>query len=46
KEGCASWDLGRRTWGGWERGFGTVLECVRVQESEYGGGVIFGGKGS
>nr|GEV12141.1 reverse transcriptase domain-containing protein [Tanacetum cinerariifolium] len=24
KEGCASWDLGKRTWGGRERGFGTV----------------------
>nr|GEW59893.1 hypothetical protein [Tanacetum cinerariifolium] len=32
KEGCASWDLGRRTWGGRERGFGTVSVCVRVQE--------------
>nr|GEX07279.1 hypothetical protein [Tanacetum cinerariifolium] len=23
-EGCASWDRGKGTWGGWERGFGTV----------------------
>nr|GFD40979.1 hypothetical protein [Tanacetum cinerariifolium] len=24
KEGCASWDLGKRTWGGQEMGVGTV----------------------
>nr|GEV24336.1 uncharacterized mitochondrial protein AtMg00810-like [Tanacetum cinerariifolium] len=24
KEGCVSWDLGKRTWGGREMGFGTV----------------------
>nr|GEW59833.1 hypothetical protein [Tanacetum cinerariifolium] len=35
KEVCASWDLGKRTWGGRERGFGTVPVCVRIQESEY-----------
>nr|GEX76352.1 hypothetical protein [Tanacetum cinerariifolium] len=44
KEGCASWDLGKRTWGGRERGFGTVSVCVRVQESEYGGGGLLVGK--
>nr|GEW14975.1 hypothetical protein [Tanacetum cinerariifolium] len=32
KEGCASWDLGKRTWGGRERGFGTVPVLAGVQE--------------
>nr|GEY78178.1 hypothetical protein [Tanacetum cinerariifolium] len=39
----ASWEMGKGTWGGWERGFGTVPVCVRVQESKYGEG-CFGGK--
>nr|GFB01941.1 hypothetical protein [Tanacetum cinerariifolium] len=25
-EGCASWDRGKGTWGGWERGFGGLVE--------------------
>nr|GEZ68284.1 retrovirus-related Pol polyprotein from transposon TNT 1-94 [Tanacetum cinerariifolium] len=29
---CARWDLGKRTWGGRERGFGTVLVLAGVQE--------------
>nr|GEX30928.1 reverse transcriptase domain-containing protein [Tanacetum cinerariifolium] len=44
KEECASWDLGKRTWGGQEKGFGTVPVCVRVQESEYEGWVVLAGK--
>nr|GEX47232.1 hypothetical protein [Tanacetum cinerariifolium] len=32
KEGCASWDGGKGTWGGQARVFGTVPVCVRVQE--------------
>nr|GFA33478.1 ribonuclease H-like domain-containing protein [Tanacetum cinerariifolium] len=37
KEGCASWDGGKGTWGGRAKVFGIVPVCVRVQESEYGG---------
>nr|GEU55141.1 hypothetical protein [Tanacetum cinerariifolium] len=40
KKGCASWDLGKRTWGGQERGFGTVPVCVRVQEMQTPGSGI------
>nr|GEZ75740.1 reverse transcriptase domain-containing protein [Tanacetum cinerariifolium] len=29
----ATWDGGKGTWGGREKGFGTVSVCVRVQES-------------
>nr|GEY96720.1 hypothetical protein [Tanacetum cinerariifolium] len=32
KEGCASWDGGKGTWGGLARVFSTVSVCVRVQE--------------
>nr|GEV44408.1 reverse transcriptase domain-containing protein [Tanacetum cinerariifolium] len=32
KEGCASWDRDKGTWGGRARVFGTVSVCVRVQE--------------
>nr|GEZ59463.1 hypothetical protein [Tanacetum cinerariifolium] len=31
-EDYASWERGKGTWGGWERCFGTVPVCVRVQE--------------
>nr|GEX04229.1 retrovirus-related Pol polyprotein from transposon TNT 1-94 [Tanacetum cinerariifolium] len=40
----ASWDGGKGTWGGQEKGFGTVPVCVRVQESEYVGGGLLAGK--
>nr|GEY41025.1 retrovirus-related Pol polyprotein from transposon TNT 1-94 [Tanacetum cinerariifolium] len=33
KEGCASWDLGKRTWGGREMGVGTVLTMFMVNLS-------------
>nr|GEV67259.1 reverse transcriptase domain-containing protein [Tanacetum cinerariifolium] len=42
KEGCATWDRGKSTWGGRARGFGTVPVCVSVQEKA--GGMSFGGK--
>nr|GEV14336.1 hypothetical protein [Tanacetum cinerariifolium] len=32
KEGCASWDGGKGTWGGQARVFGTILVCVHVQK--------------
>nr|GEY38896.1 hypothetical protein [Tanacetum cinerariifolium] len=33
KEGCASWDLGKGTWGGREKGFGTVPVWCRCTGS-------------
>nr|GEY47421.1 hypothetical protein [Tanacetum cinerariifolium] len=44
KEGCASWDLGKRTWGGRERGFGTVPVWCRCTGSGVGDGVVLAGK--
>nr|GEZ94849.1 hypothetical protein [Tanacetum cinerariifolium] len=44
KKGCATWDGGKGTWRGRAKGFGTVSVCVRVQESENGGGVVLAGK--
>nr|GEZ32361.1 hypothetical protein [Tanacetum cinerariifolium] len=44
KKGCATWDGGKSTWGGRARGFGTVSVCMRVQESENGGGVFLAGR--
>nr|GEX08879.1 E-beta-farnesene synthase [Tanacetum cinerariifolium] len=35
---AASWDLGKRTWGGREIGFGTVLVLAGVQEEVQGSG--------
>nr|GEZ47413.1 retrovirus-related Pol polyprotein from transposon TNT 1-94 [Tanacetum cinerariifolium] len=43
-EEVASWDWGKGPWRGWEKGFGTVPVCVRIQESEYGGGMFLAGK--
>nr|GEZ99820.1 integrase, catalytic region, zinc finger, CCHC-type, peptidase aspartic, catalytic [Tanacetum cinerariifolium] len=44
KKGCATWDGGNSTWGGWAKGFGTILVCVSVQEMVYGGGSLLAGK--
>nr|GEY96512.1 reverse transcriptase domain-containing protein [Tanacetum cinerariifolium] len=44
KEGCASWDLGKGTWGGREKGFGTVLVWCRCTGSGVGDGVVLVGK--
>nr|GEV80619.1 hypothetical protein [Tanacetum cinerariifolium] len=40
KEGCATWDGSKSTWGGRARGVGTVPVCVSVQERVYGGGIV------
>nr|GEV87356.1 hypothetical protein [Tanacetum cinerariifolium] len=44
KEGCASWDLGKGTWGGQEKGFGTVPVWCRCTGSGVGDGVVLAGK--
>nr|GEX98926.1 hypothetical protein [Tanacetum cinerariifolium] len=44
KEGCASWVLRANAHGEVGVSFGTVPVYVRVQESEYGGGVFLAGK--
>nr|GEU93809.1 hypothetical protein [Tanacetum cinerariifolium] len=44
KEGCASWDLGKGTWGGREKGFGTVPVWCRCIGSGVGDGVVLAGK--
>nr|GFA46356.1 Gag-Pol polyprotein [Tanacetum cinerariifolium] len=43
-EDYASWERGKGTWGGWERGFRTVPVCMRVHESENEGGVFLAGR--
>nr|GEV65814.1 uncharacterized mitochondrial protein AtMg00810-like [Tanacetum cinerariifolium] len=44
KEGCASWDLSKGTWGGREKGFGTVPVWCRCTGSGAGDGVVLAGK--
>nr|GEW48866.1 hypothetical protein [Tanacetum cinerariifolium] len=44
KEGCASWDLGKGTWGGREKGFGTVPVWCRCTGSGVGDGVVLARK--
>nr|GFA18259.1 hypothetical protein [Tanacetum cinerariifolium] len=44
KEGCVSWDLGKGTWEGREKGFGTVPVWCRWTGSGVGDGVVLAGK--
>nr|GEY93190.1 hypothetical protein [Tanacetum cinerariifolium] len=37
-KGCASWDLGKRTWGGREKSVGTVWVVADVQDVSMGEG--------
>nr|GEY32010.1 hypothetical protein [Tanacetum cinerariifolium] len=44
-EGYDTWDVGKVTWGGRAKVFGTVPVCVGVQEKAYGGEGVLAGKG-
>nr|GFB86805.1 hypothetical protein [Tanacetum cinerariifolium] len=41
---CASWDLGKGTWGDREKGFGSVPVWCRCTGSGVGDGVVLAGK--
>nr|GEV78630.1 hypothetical protein [Tanacetum cinerariifolium] len=43
-EGCTSWDRGKGTWGGRERGMGTVWVVAGVQKVSMGDGVFLARK--